>query len=627
MKKRTDLGGRWSLTWSAFGGHMGGWIPATVPGDVHLDLVRAGALPDPYFGLNADVHRMVEAWDWFYRKDFTGPELAAGQRAFLVFDGIDTFANVFLNGKEIARNWNMWTPIRVDVTGLLRPGAGNKIIVRVAPATDPNRQNEGVQRQHLRKAQFNMGWDIAPRLVSAGIWQPVYLEVVDQAHLSDLRVTVKSCDPSLADLLAEVEIDAADEAFAGELSLELLDPDGAVVAGVNKAVRGGGAVKFPIKLKAPRLWWPNTNGKQPLYMARATLRAGQDVLDRRELKWGVRTVRLVSGDETSPDGGFYFVVNGKRLFIKGFNWTPADSLPGTITAERYRTLLTRVRDCGANMLRVWGGGLYEPELFYELCTEYGILIWQDFTFACAKYPQDAAFLREVRREGEFVVRRLRKHTCLALWCGGNENEAMSIGGSHAPGRKVLNLVCRKLDPATSYIPDSPCLPVGQGYRASVPGHDTHNYWHPDAWQVELTDTSDFMAECGKLGVPDLATLKSCIPADKLWPPHNEYWYYHVTDTERIGYSYRMSCVVETLRRSGMPEPRSVEEFIELSQEAQAKFLVRLVDHYVGLRNCGGILLWNVCDCWPQVSDAVIAHNLTPKKAYNAVKEAFAKITR
>jgi beta-mannosidase len=624
MKQRIGLNEDWSLTWSAFGGELGAWIAATVPGDVHQDMIRAGALPNPYYGLNGDVHRALENWDWFYRRDFIAPRLTPGQRVLLVFEGIDTVANVYLNGLEIARSANMWTPVRVDVTSAMKPDQANKIIVRIAPATDPNVQNSGIRPILPRKAQFNFGWDIAPRLVSAGIWRPVYLEIVDTAEISDLRFRIKHCGEQSADLAAEVEIEAPDPAFGGVLQLEVFAPDGAKVAGAVKPARPGRA-KIAFKIRPAQLWWPNMNGPQPLYTGRVTLAAGGHILDRRELKFGIRTVELVAGDEKAETGGFFFRVNGKRLFMKGFNWTPADAMPGTITAERYRTLLQRVRDCGANMLRVWGGGLYEPDLFYELCSEYGILIWQDFMFACAKYPSDAKFLREIKREGEAVVRRLRKHTCLALWCGGNENDAMHGGGSHAPGWKVLDKVCCRLDPDTPYIQDSPWLARGVGYVMPSHGRDAHNYWHRDAWQVPLTDTSDFLSECGKIAVPDLETLRSCIPEDKLWPPHNEYWYYHVTDTERIGFKYRVQCLLDAITGSGMPEPQNIEEFIARSQECQAKFLKRMVEHYAGLPNCGGILLWNVCDCWPQVSDALIAWNLKPKPAYQAVKEVYLRI--
>jgi len=648
VKKSIELNEGWKLTWCSFREgeeklpicSTENWISARVPGDVHLDLIEAGEGPDPYFGLNADLWRWVEEKDWWYRLDFKMPKLSKEERAFLVFEGIDTFATIFLNGQKIAENSNMFTPIEIDITRLAKQEEDNKLAVRIAsPLFSVNIADERVgadwnlPRLFARKAQFNYGWDIAPRLISIGIWRPVRIEIYEKGRIKDVWVRTVDFNERSAKIKAEIEVETFEKLQGKSLcKIEVYDGE--------KKILEKESYVFPSKLKQsisidfevdnPRLWYPNGIGEPFLYFYRVFLIHEGKEIDECKGNFGIRKIELIQ--EPQKDGtSFYFKINGRRAFIKGFNWTPADALPARISKERYEELLKLVKEAGANMLRVWGGGIYEPEIFYDLCDRFGIMIWQDFMFACGHYPENEKFLKEVRREAEVVVKRLRRHACISIWSGGNENDLFRFlreGKDYTKHkiRWILKEVCEKFDPKTPFIPDSPFSPSGNDPNSSNEG-DSHRWAHGKSYKDDfyLKDKSRFVSEIGHISVPPKEVLLSFIPNDKLWPPFNEYWYYHSSDTLRVGWKYRIESLFQSIRNNKLPEPKSLEEFIEVTQELQAKAYVKWVEHYANIPECGGILLWNVCDCWPQISDSIIAYPLVPKKAYYAVKEVFSRI--
>lgn len=664
MKTSILLNQGWRLTWRSFGdegrlsdlltGPAEGWLAAQVPGDVHLDLMAAGEMPDPFFGLNGDLCRWVEEKDWWYRLDFAGPSISDGERVFLVFDGLDTFATVYLNGKKVATHANMFTPLSVDVTSYYRPDKTNHLAVKLAsPVLSVNINEDrnvgsdwNIYRLFARKAQFNYGWDIAPRIVSVGIWQPVRLVIFQCARISDAWVKVFDFNEKEASLELQAEVEAlTGEPGKVEVELELevfgelLSPEGPHSPPIMEkkvSVPLSSArtpVHLPFKIEGPRLWWPSGLGEPSLYSYRLTLLENDRPLDRQEGNFGIKSIELVQ-EPLEEGSSFYFKVNGRPIFAKGFNWTPADAIPARITPERYEKLVSLVKDANANMLRVWGGGIYEPEVFYDLCDRAGILIWQDFMFACGHYPEHEDFLAEVADEAEYVVKRLRRHSCLALWSGGNENDIFRFWRQgrdylkHRVAREVIAPVCKALNPEVPFIPDSPVSPSGDDPNNTIEG-DSHRWAHGTAYKGDfyLKDRSRFVSEIGHISVPDKEVLLSFIPEDKLWPPFNEYWYYHAADTVRVGWKYRIGSLFKSIKESGLPEPGNLEEFIETTQNLQAEAYKTWAEHYASLPECGGILLWNVCDCWPQISDAVIAYPLVPKKAYYAAREVFGRIGR
>jgi len=660
MKKILSLNEGWRLTWRSFRdeqnlegllqGPTEGWLPAAVPGDVHLDLMNAGEGPDPFYGLNADLWRWVEDKDWWYRLDFKPPNISSDEAAHIIFEGLDTFATIFVNGRKILSHNNMFVPLEVDITHLGERQEDVNLAVKIASpilSVDVHSDEQpladwNLPRLFARKAQFNYGWDIAPRLVSLGIWRPVRLIVYRLGRIADFWLSTVEYDeknaiikgeasiewlrgiPSEAEVRLEIFEGAVDE--RGDKVLEIVQPI------FPSDYEHHLAFEFP--LKNPRIWWPNGLGEPYLYSYRLCLCKDEELLDKWEGNLGVRKIELVQ--EPIPQGGssFYFKVNGREIFAKGFNWTPLDALPARISKERYSEVLNLVKETNANMLRVWGGGIYEDEIFYDLCDKFGILVWQDFMFACANYPQTEAFLKEVENEANYIVRSLRRHPCIAIWSGGNENDAARYGQvgkdymKHRLSREILQKICQNLDPQTPFIPDSPFSPSGDDPNNTTEG-DSHRWAHGTSYLADfyMKDESRFVSEIGHISVPDKEILLKFIPEDEMWPPFNEYWYYHASDVLRVGWKYRIQSLFNSIKANNLPEPKTLEEFIEVTQDLQAKAYVAWTEHYANLPHCGGILLWNVADCWPQISDAIIAYPLKPKKAYYAVKEVFSRIKR
>jgi len=646
MNKIINLDYKWYITYLNFqekpkedmmSEDIKNWIKATVPGDIHRDLCSAGVIPEPYFGINADLCRWVEEKDWYYKTIFNLPDIDKSKKIFLIFEGIDTFATIFLNGEKIAENKNMFTFIKVDITEKVCFDKKNILVVKISSPIfsvqikDKNLSDWYLPRLYSRKAQFNYGWDIAPHLVSIGIWKPVYIKIVDNIEISDIYVKTNSWNAKTAFLKTDVEIkNYFNKDAEVNLILEVLDEKKEKIQEIEKKVivkkLKKGRIKIPFKISPFKLWWPNGAGEQALYTAIISIKKGSEIIEKKEEEFGIRNIKLIQDKISKDESTFYFVINGKRIFIKGFNWTPADTFPGTIKPERYETLLRMIKETGANMLRVWGGGIYEDEIFYKLCSKLGILIWQDFMFACSKYPDDKEFLKEAEKEAVEVVKRLRRHTCLTIWSGGNENDSFGCGKSHKIGWQILKKVCKKLNPEIPYIPDSPYDPLGKDPNSNLRG-DCHLWAHGKSYRDEffLNGKSKFVSEIGHISVPNLETLLSFMPEDKLWPPFNKYWFYHASDTLRVGWKFRIQSLFDSIKNNNLPEPQNINEFIEFTQDLQAEAYKTFAEYFADLPNCGGILLWNVCDCWPQISDSIIDWYLRPKKVYYKVKEIFLKL--
>jgi beta-mannosidase len=471
---------------------------AVVPGDVHLDCLRERLIPDPFVGTNTDHCLWMEEKDWWYRLDFAAPIREARQRVLLAFEGLDTFATVFLNGQEIGRHANMFTPLRLDVTDSLVPGL-NRLAVCLASWRSAVRRTDDAKvgglpprdRLFTRKAQSSLGWDITPRLATCGIWREVCLLVVDaleirRTHVRTLRLTGSA---------AEIEL-SADLVRHGPVS-------GPVTAefrwGQQRATTeiAGDSAVAQMTIEAPRWWWPHDHGEPFLYEYAVTVKVDGQPVDIHQGRAGIRTVALEQ--EPLADGGtsFCFLINGARVFLKGMNWTPADAIYCRVDRERYRQLLTAAKTANINALRVWGGGIYEDDAFYEICDEAGILVWHDFMFACGCYPQDEVFLAEVH----------------------------------------------SADP-----------------------------WH----------------RCG---------------------------------------NDRLQTMFRSIRAHGWAAPDSLDDLIAKTQQLQAEATLTWIRHFGGLPDCWGIFLWNLADCWPQVSDAYIAYPFQPKPALEAVRQAYAQIRR
>ena len=650
------------------------WLPAAVPGDVHTSLAKAGRIQPPFYNVNVETCQWVEEREWWYRTTFRlpdappyfppvrGTEGGNAVRYLLRFDGLDTFATVYLNGAEVGRHANMFIPAEFDVTEHLPPqdwggprGGANTLAVRFDPvvATIGDRpwiDDEWMPRNPIRvwvrKAQYNFGWDWAPRLVSVGIWRDVTLRRYQGARLSSVFLKTLEITPQAAQVAVQVEAERWTDLPTLTAHVRL-ERDGQSVAGavpLSEAETG----EIELELLDPALWWTHDLGEPALYDLTVELCAGDQVLDTHHERIGVRTIEVdQSPDPDEPGTRFFtFVLNGVKLFAKGANWIPADSFVSQVDESRYRELLELAVAANMNALRVWGGGIYEKDAFYRLCDELGVLLWQDFMFACAPYPDhDPEFMAEVEREAEAVLRRLRNHPCIALWCGNNENDWIADQvhwqqpGFRFPGwqiyHQLLPAIVQRLDGTRLYWPSSPY--GGNDHNDEREG-DRHNWqvWHgsvlprrfgqrperhftPEgiSFRHYVEDTARFVSEFGMHAAPVLETLRRNVPAAGLRLGSPELLYRNKDDPKDKGNHLMASC-------TGLPT--TLEQYVDFSMIAQAEGLKFGIEHYRRRKfHCSGTLFWQLNDCWPGLSWSVLDYYRFPKTGYFYAMRAYAPV--
>ena len=605
------------------------WRTAVVPGCVHQDLLRHRLLPDLFWGTNEAAVQWVGEHDWEYRASFTvAPALLAEEVVELVADGLDTVATLTLNGQEVARVDNMFTGYRWDVRAWLRPGRNElRVLFGNAPEylrthrpghTPPVEFNDPVGGcTRIRKQQCQFGWDWGPRLITAGIWRDLRLEGWSGNRLAAIRVTQTHtpAGPVLLDLAPELARPAASVSLAWGLSL-----DGELVH------EGEGS---RIVVTAPQLWWPNGQGAQPLYeLAVVATQDGREI-GRWSRRLGLRTIVL---DRHADQWGesFQFVVNGRPVFAKGANWIPAHSLPAGLTRADYARDLVAAAQAHMNMIRVWGGGIYESEDFYDLCDELGLLVWQDFMLACSLYPADPAFQESVRAEAAFQIVRLRHRACLALWCGNNEvygcnahhlaTHAAAWADYEALFHQVLPAALAAHDGATPYWPSSPWRGrPGAEYELGVERGDTH-YW--DVWHarksVQEYELRPFRF-CSEYGMQSYVSPETqatfCPPDDgNVFGPTMENH-----QKNRFGNQIILDYVSRRYRF-----PKDQEALIYLSQVNQAHCMQVGTEFYRrSTPRCMGALYWQLNDCWPVASWSSIEFTGRWKALHHVARRFFA----
>ncbi|HZB46219.1 MAG TPA: glycoside hydrolase family 2 TIM barrel-domain containing protein, partial [Pyrinomonadaceae bacterium] len=519
----------------------GAWRAATVPGCVHTDLLKNGVIEDPFYRDNEKRLQWIGKTDWEYETTFrVAPGTLARRNVELVFEGLDTYATVALNGVELLSADNMFRTWRVDAKKALKAGENtlsvrfrspiNEVLPRMKalgyelPAV--NDQGEKTS-PHTRKAPYHYGWDWGPRFVTSGIWKPVRLEAWDGARVADFHVEQKQLDRAAASMSAVVEL-VADRDTDATVILDEASGSRRLAARSVKLRPGVNRVRVDFRLERPRLWWPAGLGPQHLYSFRTLVLDGKQLLDEAATRVGLRTLEL----RQQPDQwgkSFEFVVNGVPVFAKGGNWIPADSFPTRVTRERYRRLLESARDANMNMLRVWGGGIYELDDFYELCDELGLMVWQDFMFACSMYPGDKDFLESVRAEAVDNVRRLRNHPSVVLWCGNNEVETAWLHWGwkqNLPAKLwddylkifhgVLPEVVAEHDPSRPYWPSSPSSNLEEDPDSQRVG-DVHYWevWHASKpFEFYEKQHPRFMSEYGFQSFPMIESVNAyTVPAD------------------------------------------------------------------------------------------------------------------
>ena len=661
--KSLDLCGEWQLYHCALGEGetldipsrgcpLQGALAAQVPGDVHMDMMRAGLISDPLYSRNAEDCRWMEEKDWWYSLKFSLPTGFLKDKAELHFAGVDTTCDVWLNGVHAASHSNMFIPFRADVGEALREGE-NLLVVRVdsgirsAWAKDnktkyphiSSLQDTGLPRMWVRKAQFTGGWDWGPRLLTCGIWRPVELRSYRTAAIRSVQLTSQ-----LLDGRAKVRVRAAVESFCSEekrlhLRAQLRDSKGASSKELEIGISAGcNTAELEIEVDNPSLWWPQPIGEPHLYDFVLELGDGREILDSYQSRFGIREVQLVQ-EPLSPDEGqsFTISVNGEKVFCKGANWAPADSILARADAERYRALISAAAEANFNMLRIWGGGIYENESFYSLCDEMGIMVWQDFLYACSLYPDDdPSFHAEVRQEAEEAVKELRNHPSLVLWCGNNENDWIYYrriqAGWDLPvfyGQRIyheiLPEVCARLDPSRPYWPSSPY--GGEDPNSELLG-DRHN-WEVGVQADEPSERVDFrkwgedrakfMSEFGVLAPPVRESLERFVPPGDLYVG-SPGWQYHNNQFEKGNLAAALELYCDN------PTKIPLDQYLIGTQLVQAEALKYAVEHFRRRKfDCSGVLFWQFNDVWGAISWSILDYYLSRKPSYYYVRRAYAPL--
>lgn len=589
-------------------------LNATVPGCNFTDLMANGIIPDPFDGLNEKDCAFVGESDWVYEKDFTltKDELSA-DAIKLCFDMLDTICDVFLNGTLVGKGENCHLKYTFEVKELLREGENTlrvyfyspvkyveKIYKKEGAPINSNGQNGIV---HIRKPQCHFGWDWGPVLPISGITKDVYLDFITAAEITALEIG-QVHNNGKVEISAECLINAVTDEKTN-CTVVLTCPDG------TKITEKGEKVSFTVE--NPELWWTyelSGKEKQPLYTLTATLKKGNKVISVLEKKIGLRTIVL---DRSKDEYGsnFRFILNGVPVFVKGGNYIPADSLITRYGEKEMQTLLDAARFSNFNMIRVWGGGYYESDEFYNKCDEMGILLWQDFPFACQAYPffKDA-FLENVKKEIEYNINRLKHHACLAIWCGNNEIEAMSGGWMHMRDYikwtekffyHILPDEVRKYDTVTAFIPGSPCgTDDGKGINADNVG-DTHlwSVWHGMSNMREYRNRpTRFCSEFGFESLPDEKTIRTFAKKEN-----------YALDSEVFRSHQKCNSGNDKMFyyiRSRFKLPSRFEDFIYLSQITQLECIKDATEFWRRNKGrCNGAIYWQFNDCWPVCSWASI----------------------
>ena len=612
-------------------------IPATVPGCVHTDLLAAGLIPDPYLDRNEPLVAWIAETDWKYSCAFdANPGVPGAGHVELVFDGLDTVADVALNGTPIGHGENMHHPHVFDARDALR-AKGNLLEVTFTSALTYTRgyatkygERPNVMPDdynYIRKMACNFGWDWGPTLTTAGMWKPVFLRAWSGARIDAVRplVMAASSDSASVEVHADLVVDGAKGA---RLEAVLAAPDDAVAAKGCIDVSSLGTA-LTLTVTRPRLWWPKGHGDQPLYDLTVKLvSATGEKLDAWSGRIGLRTAKL----NTAPDeigSKFVIEINGKPVFCKGANWIPDDCFVSRVGAERYRARLEQAADANMNMLRIWGGGIYEKDEFYEICDELGIMVWQDFLFACAAYSEEEPFPQLVEAEARYNIARLSTHPSLVLWNGNNENvwgyfdwnwKEPLAGRTWGAGYyfDLLPKLVAELDPSRSYWGGSPY----SGSMDIPPNVDEHGNKHVwDAWNQVDYDvyrkyTPRFVSEFGHQAHPTWATLARAVPPEER-TADSAAMLLHQKATD--GHNK-----LNTRLREHFDMPEDFDDWLYLTQVNQARAMVTGVEWYRSrMPVCMGTLYWQINDCWPVTSWAAIDGDGRPKPLLYATKRFYA----
>ena len=599
-----------------------GWLPATVPGDVHLDLLANKKIPDPFYRDNESKLQWIEKASWEYRLSFDVTAATMGRaNVDLIFDGLDGPATVYLNGEEDLKGINSFRTWRVPAKARLHVGKNSLRVVFASPITEAGelgKQDPWIARTKtdpktfLRKPAYEYGWDWGPRFVTSGIWKPVRLEAWDAVRIEDFAVRQRDVSKDVAHLDAQVEVVAAK---AGQAQVTLSYQSGGQPATAVRSVEvhaGSNLIEIPVEIRQPKLWYPTGYGEQPLYTFKAQVSGAGAVAAEKTVKAGLRSVEL-RRQRDQWGRSFDIVVNGIPIFGKGADVIPFDSFPNRVTTANYRRILESAKAANMNMVRHWGGGYYESDEFYSICDELGLMVWQDFQFGNDWQPGTYDFKQNIEAEAEQQVKRLRNHASIVLWSGNNETEQALAWGVHAtlPAdvrfqmwqdyltefSGILNRVVEKLDAETPYWPSSPSADY-EPQTATYHTGDDHiwDVWHGRVpFTTYETHHARFVTEYGFQSFPEMKTVEAFTePADRA-SIFTSVMLAHQKNDEG-------NSIIHDYMVKDYGEPKDFASFLYASQVLQAEGIKIGAEHFRRSRpETMGSIYWQLNDCWPVAS--------------------------
>ena len=620
-------------------------VEGTVPGNFELDLHRAGLIGDPYFGMNTLEMQKLENLHLWYCRTFTFHG-TADDNTFLRFEGIDTVAEIYLNGKLLQKVSNMFLTYEIPVPDLI--DGENDLVVHILPATIAVREHAlpvstnalkyNYESLYIRKAASMYGWDIMPRIVSAGIWRPVSLIQKKPDRIDDVFIYPNWIGNDPLNLCVFFNL-TIDKDFLHDFKLRVRGVCGdSTFFGEREILHT--SHRFDIRVANPKLWWPKNVGEPNLYDVTVELLYCDQVVDTHTMRTGIRTVELARTSTTDRDGSgdFCFIINGKRVFAMGTNWVPMDAFHSN-DVNRIQPAIDMAVDLGCNIIRLWGGNVYENQKFFDLCDEHGIMVWQDFGMGCAAYPQEQKFLDMMAPEVEFVIKQCRNHPSLVLWAGDNECDgAFSWAGTKRDPNQ--NVITRKLIPdllrihdfTRPYLPSSPFIDE-HAYKTGAPISEDHLWGPRDYFKggYYKNTVCHFASETGYHGCPSPKSLEKFMTKETLWPIFDENgipgkeWLVHAACMRADmsdPYAYRIQLMANQVKTLFGEMPDNLDDFALMSQISQAEAKKYFIERFRitrGRRN--GIIWWNLVDGWPQISDAIVDYNYCKKLAYHYIKRS------
>ncbi|KAI1072862.1 hypothetical protein LB507_011455 [Fusarium sp. FIESC RH6] len=644
-----DLATGWKLKRSDEGDDT--WMTVEkVPTVVHLDLLNNKKIPDPFVGTNELDVEWVGEHSWTYETTFNGPAISDNAQVYLLLDGLDTLAHVRLNGTTILKSDNMFLSHRVDITALLQQSKSNTLSIEFDSALLAGRALEKEHSEHnfvafngeasrlaVRKAQYHWGWDWGPVLMTAGPWRPVRLEV-SHMHISNVRVDYDVSN-DLSTITGKIVADI--EGLVDEIIFTIGYGGQDIFCVAQKAESGTNASEF--KLENPNLWYPAGYGEQCLYSVAVNASYQGIVLNTWETKIGFRKSQLVQ-EKDGHGQPFYFRINNIDVFCGGSCWIPAHSLLPSLNPDKYRAWLQVMIDGNQVMTRVWGGGIYEDDAFYDICDELGILVWQDFMFACGVYPVWPALSDSIQAEAENNIRRLRHHPSIIIWAGNNEDYQVqeqchldynyddknpeSWLKSNFPARyyyeHLLPSIMEKETPGTQYWPGSPFSNGKSSDDLNIGDVHQWNVWHgtQEKYQRYGEIGGRFNSEFGLAAFPVLKTVEGFVKnREDLYPQSHVLDFHNKAD----GHERRIvTYVMENFRFSS-----DLATWVYLTQLAQSEAMTYAYRNWRRQwgenRRCGGALVWQLNDCWPATSWSIVDHYLRKKPAFYVIKRALCSI--